>query len=169
MFIKQLQLKRVLQPITQVLPLLSCCGNFETYRSTSDLCGYTGVKESMRVALACVLLGLVLLPQQGRLVQGRPTEQERVKLWYEAGNRWPPTWQEETDGMKRLMAAREKEIMAIPGADERWENWMQYTQSRLVPKFTARGFDKVRMPDSTFVKLKKALDNAIDNWDNVHS
>jgi hypothetical protein len=23
----------------------------------------------------------------------------------------------------------------------RWENWMQYTQSRLVPKFTEKGFD----------------------------
>jgi hypothetical protein len=23
----------------------------------------------------------------------------------------------------------------------RWENWMQYTQSRLVPKFTENGFD----------------------------
>jgi hypothetical protein len=119
----------------------------------------------MQSTMGRALCGLLLVA----LSLARPTEQERVKLWYEAGNRWPPTWQEETDGMKRLMEHREKEIMAIPGADERWENWMQYTQSRLVPKFTARGFDKVRMPDSTFRKLKKALDEAVNNWNNVHS
>ena len=33
--------------------------------------------------------------------------------------------------------------MAIPGGNERWENWLQFTQSRLVPKFTPHGF-KVR-------------------------
>ena len=32
--------------------------------------------------------------------------------------------------------AREAEIMKIAGSDERWENWLQFTQSRLVPKFT---------------------------------
>ena len=26
--------------------------------------------------------------------------------------------------------------MSIPASDERWENWLQFTQSRLVPKFT---------------------------------
>ena len=64
----------------------------------------------------------------------RPTEQERVKLWYDRGNVWPPQWQNETEGYLRLMAEREEELMAIPGSDERWENWMQYTQSRLVPR-----------------------------------
>lgn len=100
---------------------------------------------------------------------GRPTEQERVRLWYEAGNKWPPTWQQEAEGMKRLMDFREKEIMAIPGADERWENWMQYTQSRLVPKFTELGFHKTRMPEEVFEKLKGALDWALANWDDVKS
>jgi len=35
---------------------------------------------------------------------------------------------------KQAMAKREQEIMNIPGANERWENWVQFTQSRLVPK-----------------------------------
>ena len=26
--------------------------------------------------------------------------------------------------------------MDITGSNERWENWLQFTQSRLVPKFT---------------------------------
>ena len=58
---------------------------------------------------------------------------------------WPPNWQPESDGIKELYAQREKEIMAIPGGNERWENWLQFTQSRLVPKFTPMGF-KVRKP-----------------------
>lgn len=41
-----------------------------------------------------------------------------------------------TAGIRALYAAREAEIMAIEGSDERWENWLQFTQSRLVPKFT---------------------------------
>ena len=39
-------------------------------------------------------------------------------------------------GIRALYAAREAEIMSIGGGDERWENWLQFTQSRLVPKFT---------------------------------
>ena len=84
-----------------------------------------------------------------------PTEEERVKLWHEAGNKWPPEWQPETDGMKRLMEFREKEIMAIPGADERWENWMQFTQSRMVPKFTPKGIPDIHLiKDGRYIALE---------------
>ena len=34
--------------------------------------------------------------------------------------------------------------MKIAGSDERWENWLQFTQSRLVPKFTEVRF--IEMP-----------------------
>ena len=33
----------------------------------------------------------------------RLTEEERVNKWYADGNTWPPQWQPETEGMKRLM------------------------------------------------------------------
>ena len=46
---------------------------------------------------------------------------------------------------------------------------MQYTQSRLVPKFTERGFDVVNIPADTFAKLKVALDDALARWDDVRS
>jgi hypothetical protein len=36
---------------------------------------------------------------------------------------WPPKWQIENEGYEKLMAFREKEIMSLTGADERWENW----------------------------------------------
>ena len=41
---------------------------------------------------------------------------------------WPPVWQKETEGYLHTQQKREKEIMELPGADERWENWMQHTQ-----------------------------------------
>jgi hypothetical protein len=64
----------------------------------------------------------------------RPSEEERVRLWYEKGNTWPPNWQPETPEFSAVMTAREKELMTLTGADERWENWMQYTSSRLLPR-----------------------------------
>ena len=65
----------------------------------------------------------------------RLTEDERVEKWYADGNVWPPQWQPETEGME-LMEHREHEIMTqIYGGDERWENFLQYTQSKTVPAF----------------------------------
>ena len=50
--------------------------------------------------------------------------------WKERGNVWPPNWQEETPAFKANMVKREKELELITGSLERWENYMQYTQSR---------------------------------------
>ena len=36
----------------------------------------------------------------------------------------PCTWIHK--GYKAMQAAREKEIMALTGGDERWENWVQF-------------------------------------------
>jgi hypothetical protein len=110
------------------------------------------------LALLCVLVFSL------NLVSSRPSEQERVELWYAAGNTWPPNWQPETEGMKRLMEFREAEIMEIPGGDERWENWMQFTQSRLVPKFTSHGFEIIKTPDDIHAKLLAAVNNCLTNW-----
>jgi len=98
----------------------------------------------------------------------RPTEQERVALWYESGNTWPPGWQDETEGYRRLMEERDAELIrVIPGSDERWENYMQYTQGRMVPKFTARGFDVVDTPHEIHEKLYNAVKKQVDNFDNL--
>lgn len=66
-------------------------------------------------------------------------------------------WQPESEQYKIKMAERERQIMAIPGSDERWENWMQFTQARLVPTFTEHGFEKVRVPAALQAKLAKAV------------
>ena len=43
----------------------------------------------------------------------------------------------------------------------RWENWLQYTQSRLVPKFTERGFDVITTPKFVQDKLKAAVQKSL--------
>ena len=98
-----------------------------------------------------------------------PTEDERVQLWHEAKNTWPPNWQPESDGIKELYAEREKEIMAIPGGNERWENWLQFTQARLVPKFTPFGFKVIKTPAAVAEKLAKAVADGVADWDNLRS
>lgn len=92
--------------------------------------------------------------------------QERVDRW-RAKHNWPPTWQEETPAFRELMSFREQEIMNLTGADERWENWNQYVQGRLVPTFTETGYKVATMPPEIFSKLKTAVDAGIENWDNL--
>jgi len=55
----------------------------------------------------------------------------------------------------------------IPGARERWENFMQYTQSRLVTRFTPYGFKLTKIPTLQFSKLKNALNRALRDWDGI--
>jgi hypothetical protein len=100
----------------------------------------------------------------------RLSEQDRVDLWFAEGNTWPPKWQEETEGMQKLMAHREHEMMTqIKGGDERWENWLQLTQSRLVPRFTERGFDIIPTPPEVHQKLRDAVMAGVEDWDNLRS
>lgn len=103
------------------------------------------------------------------ILLARPTEQERVELWYQAGNTWPPNWQAESESFKEAMRKREEELLMIPGANERWENFMQFTQSRLVPRFTEKGFELIQTPPAIHAKLKAALDRALLNWDQIRT
>ena len=97
----------------------------------------------------------------------RPSEQERVKLWYEAGNTWPPTWQYESDKYKAAMDFREQEIMKITGADERWENFVQFTSARMVPSFTEYGFKVVKTPADLQAKMLSEVRKAVARWNEL--
>lgn len=99
-------------------------------------------------------------------VDARPTEDERVRLWHEK-NVWPPKWQKESDGYRTTMENREKEIQQLTGADERWENWMQFVQARMLPKFTPHGFKVIKTPAAVHEKLVNAFQHGIDNWDKL--
>lgn len=101
------------------------------------------------------------------VVGRRLTEDERVEQWYARGNVWPPTWQPETEEYKRNMELREEELMMLPGADERWENFMQYTSSRMVPRFTEVGFKVIQTPAEVQALLKGAVDKALLNFDAI--
>lgn len=100
-------------------------------------------------------------------ILARPTEQERVALWHKNGNTWPPTWQEESPKRKEFMDNRDLELQQLPGSLERWENYMQYTQSRMVPHFTERGFDVIQIPAETYKKLLDAVLPALEDFDSM--
>lgn len=93
-------------------------------------------------------------------------EDERVRRWHEK-NTWPPQWQEDSVSYKAVMDAREAEIMQLTGADERWENWMQFVQGRMLPRFTEKGFDVIQIPSHVYAKLKQAVDKALEDWDSI--
>ena len=96
----------------------------------------------------------------------RLTEAERVAKWQQH-HTWPPTWQPETDGWRKLMEEREKEIQELPGADERWENWLQYTQSRYVKTFTQDGFKVAQVPPKVFKRLQDVVNKGLENFDSL--
>lgn len=57
--------------------------------------------------------------------------------------------------------------MRIPGANERWENFMQFTAARMVPRFTPNGFKVIQTPPDVHAALKAELDKALLNYDNI--
>lgn len=67
------------------------------------------------------------------------------------------------------MKKREDEIMSITSGDERWENWLQFTQSQLVPKFTKYGFKIIQTPPAIHAKLYEAVNKAVANFDSIPS
>ena len=73
----------------------------------------------------------------------------------------------ESDGYRKMMEDREEEIMALSGSDERWENWMQYVQSRMLPRFTEHGYDVIDTPTHIQAKLKAMIDKAVKDFDNL--
>jgi hypothetical protein len=97
---------------------------------------------------------------------GRLSEDERVEFWHEH-HTWPPNWNEETEGYRQVMEQREAEIMSLTGADERWENWMQFVQGRLVRKFTPLGFKIMRTPAAIQAKLKAAIERAVEHFEDL--
>lgn len=110
-------------------------------------------------------LAVLLACYCSHLVSGALTEAQRVQQWRNKGNVWPPTWQPESDEYQRRMAEREEEIMSLTGADERWGNWLQFTQSRLLPRLHETGFTVVQMPMSVFSRLKAELEGALTHLD----
>lgn len=99
------------------------------------------------VLLTCILALVGFFPA---VFARRKTEQERVADWYARNNTWPPRWQDERVTWRRAMKRREEELLLLPGANERWENFMQYTQSRLVKRFTERGFEVIKNSSPSF-------------------
>jgi len=108
---------------------------------------------------------LLIAPQWTE--QARLSEQERVQQWHDNKNVWPPKWQHETDAMKKVLEKREQDIMNIPYSQERWENWLQFTQQRMVPKLTPVGFSVIQIPTEISAKLITAAQEGVDKYDSL--
>ena len=57
--------------------------------------------------------------------------------------------------------------MNLTYSAERWENWLQFTQSRMVPRFTPAGFKKINTPKHVHEKLANAVKEAVKNYDSI--
>ena len=100
-------------------------------------------------------------------LSARPSEEERVALWRQK-NTWPPNWQPTSPKKLEQNRLREEEIMTqLIGADERWENWLQFTLSLLVPAFTKRGFEVVDTPEHVHQMLLDATQFEMEDFDGL--
>lgn len=113
----------------------------------------------MHLFILIVILQLVV-------AQERLSEPERVAQWH-ARNTWPPQWQPEHASYTAVMEQREVELMQLTGADERWENWMQFTQGRMLPRFTELGFEVRQTPPHVHAKLRATIDAAVANFEDL--
>lgn len=109
-----------------------------------------------------VLVGL-LLASHCLVTSEVISEEARIQQWRERGNTWPPTWQLEGKDYRAVMQKREDEIMSLTGADERWGNFVQFTQGRMLPGFTRLGFEVVDTPPELQAKITRALAASFSN------
>lgn len=112
---------------------------------------------------------LFVISTHAALARKAPTETERVQEWHARGNTWPPQWQQYSEERLAANAAREEELLLLPGANERWENFMQFTSSLMVPHFTETGFELRQTPPEVQALLKAELDKGLENWDSVRN
>lgn len=96
------------------------------------------------------------------------SEEDRLLLFDYKNKVWPPKLiQNYSNSYITHMKLRESNIMRIPGSNERWENWVQFAQSYISPKFTKQGFELSRLPKSVYDKLIYAANMAVENWENL--
>jgi hypothetical protein len=120
----------------------------------------------MTTVLVSWTLLSVLLFSCATFLTAQISEQQRIQNWHDKGNVWPPNWQPESKAWKDLMEVREKEILTLVGVNERWENFMQLTQSRMLPALTRKGFVVVQTPSRVQSRLRAKLD-AVRNIDEL--
>jgi hypothetical protein len=110
---------------------------------------------------------VVLLCACVTFLTAQVSEQQRIQNWHDKGNVWPPNWQPESQAKKAILNSREKEILTLTGINERWENFMQLTQSRMLPSLSRKGFVVVQTPSRVQSRLRAKLDDALRNVDQL--
>jgi len=90
------------------------------------------------------------------------TEIERLEEYSRRGYTWPPRYVPQTNGWRRLMERRERQIMALDDSQQRWDGWTTLVASAaLVQNFTATGFAKARAPEHVIRPLVAALEKGL--------
>lgn len=115
------------------------------------------------------LLIALFICSEKAVIGRRLSEQDRVQQWKERGTNWPPTWQPESPSFRTAMELREAEIMTLTGADERWENFMQFTQSRMLPRFSKLGFKIIQTPPDVHEMLKLELSKGLLDIESLYN
>lgn len=86
------------------------------------------------------------------------SENDRMDEYLRRGYNWPPSWNPPTKGWSDLMKRREKQLMALPSAQERWDGWTVLVGSAsLVQNFTEKGYAVVKAPASVQKRLHDSL------------
>lgn len=108
-------------------------------------------------------------------------EIDRRKLWFLRVGTWPlnsnsltrnypEKYQINNENYIKMMNDREEEILTqIQGKLERWENYIQFTQGKMLPRFTPQGFLKRKVPQFIYDKIRKKVDAALENFDDLRN
>lgn len=84
-------------------------------------------------------------------------ETQRVIDFYNSGKQWPPNLYKHSKKFDENMRIRQEKINKIPSKYERWTNYIQYTQSLILPRFTKQGFQIYKTPKNVQDFLYKKL------------
>jgi len=97
-------------------------------------------------------------------------DEEREAAYTANGYRWPPAhategWPPrpvpESEAYAKSRDRIEAKIRSIPDYKLHWDEFFALTQSRLMPSFTPRGFDKIKAPEHLWLKLRAAYEEGL--------
>lgn len=94
-------------------------------------------------------------------VNGRE-ESERVAAYHRRNHTWPPEFQPNTPGWKKLFEHRLRQVAEIEDRTDRFEGFAQTLSAGVLQKnYTEHGFGLARAPESLMVDLRRAIKEGV--------
>ena len=107
--------------------------------------------------LVVLILGFLLVDNYSAKAERLP-ENVRKEKWVEKYRAWPIYWQNNSESfVENMYNIREKELQRIPGANERWEN---YVSDEMTCSYSL-----LNITNSTFVHYRCNLRNLLWSQD----